>query len=107
MLPEKFIIFAVLSRVCPCSLKDRITDSGSVGPGSIPSGGTQWEFLEKSRDSLFSFPGPADKKQEAPRPSGHTALVLSVAAGPAPGLCRLRISGRKCVRVCYRSDFIQ
>ena len=26
---------------CPCSLKDRITDSGSVGPGSIPSGGTK------------------------------------------------------------------
>ena len=23
------------------SLKDRITDSGSVGPGSIPSGGTK------------------------------------------------------------------
>ena len=30
--------FAIPRR--PCSLKDRITDSGSVGPGSIPSGGT-------------------------------------------------------------------
>ena len=37
---NKFATFAFLSG-CPCSLKDRITDSGSVGPGSIPSGGTE------------------------------------------------------------------
>ena len=34
-----FLKFAFPNR--PCSLKDRITDSGSVGPGSIPSGGTK------------------------------------------------------------------
>ncbi len=36
-------------KICLRSLKDRITDSGSVGPGSIPSGGT----LKKSDSSLF------------------------------------------------------
>ena len=35
------IKFAVPLPGCPCSLKDRISDSGSDGPGSIPSGGTR------------------------------------------------------------------
>ena len=29
---------------CPYSLMDRITDSGSVGCGSIPHGGTKKDF---------------------------------------------------------------
>ena len=34
-----------LPDICPRSLKDRITDSGSVGPGSIPSEGTINQLL--------------------------------------------------------------
>ena len=44
------IKFAVPLPGCPCSLKDRISDSGSDGPGSIPSGGTR-----KARKRLRAF----------------------------------------------------
>ena len=56
---NKFATFAILSGR-PCSLKDRITDSGSVGPGSIPSGGTEEGAEFFSAPSFFVY----DLKQD-------------------------------------------
>ena len=84
--------FAV--RTCPCSLMDRISDSGSDDRRSIRLGGTKVEFPAVCGDSTFAFSPCGRHACFAPSPPLRFACGYPLTAAGGQGPLRSRRRNR-------------